>query len=385
MKYLTRKPQLPLLLLVVFLFSGVFLTFFQEGIRKDKAQVEALYDNSLLTIEITPGVESGGMLRLQTHKATYLEAIEQVSDTLHVMQCDALVGDTQVCVYGTNDPLWLARYQNLDTRLWEQWDWDAFSQTGDVIPCILGEELAGSLSAELGNTLSIIPVDSWGNYTASAPTVTLTVAGFYRDPTQAATTGILVPEEIFLYGPKLLYNSNMMSDCFYRTFVLNLDPACNRDYETAEAAIEEVLSNAKQFDLVSNFRTLRRAVGPLERKLAVQEKLVLPLAALFAIAGMVCGVFLARSLDLELFLRLVWGEKRLAVFAKLTGGVLLWLLLCALAAFGTCALVTQGSLLIWSGQYIAWLLALCGASVALPIGAGCRKNLVQLYQSKEGE
>lgn len=382
MKHLTRKPLLPLLLLVVFLFSGVFLTFFQEGIRKDRAQVEALYDNSLLTIEITPGVESGGMLRLQTHKATYLEAIEQVSGTLHVMQCNALIGDTQVCVYGTNDPVWLARYQNLDTRLWEQWDWNNFTQTGDVIPCILGEELAESLSAEPGDTLSILPVDSWGKYTDSAPNVTLTVAGFYRDPTQATTTGIMVPEEIFLYGPKLLYNSNMMSDCFYRTFVLNLDPACNRDYEAAETAIEEVLSDAKQFDLVSNFRTLRRAVGPLERKLAVQEKLVLPLAALFAIAGMVCCVFLARSLDIELFLRIQWGEKRWAVFGRLTFSILLWLVLCGVAAAGACALVARD---LWSVRYILCLFGLCGLGAAVPIGVNCRKNLVTLYQSKEGE
>lgn len=381
MKHLTRKPLLPLLLLVVFLFSGVFLTFFQKGIREDQAQVEALYDNSLLTIEIMPGTESGGELNLQTHKAAFLESIEQVSSTLHVMQCNALTEDMQIRLYGTNDPIWLARHKNLDTRLWEQWDQSAFSQTEDRIPCIAGEALAQQLSLSFGDTVSIVPVDDWGNHTDAAPTVTLTVVGFYSDPTETATTGIVVPEEIFLYGPKLLYNSNMMSNCFYRTFVLNLDPACNRDYEAAEAAVEEIVSSEK-FDLVSNYRTLRRAVGPLERKLAVQKKLVLPLAVLFAIAGMVCCVFLARSLDIELFLRLQWGEKRLAVFGKLTLSILLWLALCGLAAVGACALVARD---MWSVLYIGCLFGLCVLAAAVPIGVNCRKNLVTLYQSKEGE
>lgn len=385
MKHFIRKPLLPILILAVMVFAGCFLAFFQDGIQRDRAQVEGLYDNTLLTIELLPGENSTDLLCLPTHKGDFIEALEQVSKTLRVMECDAQLDGSTMRIYGTNDHTWFAQHRNLDAELWEDWDWATFSETNNTIPCIVGSQLCSSLELSLGDTLTIIPVDFTGIPTDTAPEVTMVVTGIFSDPTHAMDSGMIVPEEIFLFGPRLLHNSNMMYDCFYRTFVMELDPAYNRDYDATEDAVEGIVYDLKEFELVSNFRTLRRAVGPLERKLAVQEQLVLPLAVLFAMAAMTCTVLLVKSLETEIFLRLMWGEKRISVFGKLIGTVLLWLTVCTVISAATVWLSAGKDWLSWAAGYSGIISTFCAIAAACPMGHSCGRNLVAFYQSKEGE
>lgn len=301
------------------------------------------------------------------------------------MECNAKAEDTDIRVYGTNDHVWLADYKNLETELWSGWNWESFSETNGTVPCIVGEDLKKSLGLSFGDSLTIVPVDYRGMNTESAPVVTMLVAGFFSDPTNAMNGGIIVPEKIFLYGPELLYNSNMMNDCFYRTFVMELDPAFNRDYEATEEAVEGILFNQKEYELISNFRTLRKTVGPLERKLAVQEKLVLPLSVLFAAAAAVCVILLAKSFETEIFLRLLWGEKRFGVLLRLMGTVVFWLAVCALLSASAAGLFTGNIWFFRALEYAGAVFALCAVSAAIPMGRSCLQNLVELYQSKEGE
>ena len=385
MKHLIRKPLLPLLILGIMLFAACFLSDFQEGIRCDKERVDGLYDSTVLNIEFLPGQDSMESLRLQAHKGDFLEELEQITRTLRVMECNAKAEDTDIRVYGTNDHVWLADYKNLETELWTGWNWESFSETDGTVPCIVGTDLKNRLELSLGGTVIVIPVDYRGMSTESAPVVTMIVTGFFSDPSNAMNGGIIVPEKIFLYGPEILYNSNMMNDCFYRTFVMELDPAFNRDYETTEEAVEKILYNQKEYELISNFRTLKKTVGPLERKLAVQEKLVLPLAVLFAAAAMVCGVLLAKSFETEIFLRLLWGEKRFGVWCRLVFAVTVWLTVCALLSAAAAGFFGGNRWLLWALEYSGTVSALCAISAAIPMGHSCWRNLVELYQSKEGE
>lgn len=385
MKHLIRKPLLPILLLAVMVFAGCFLAFFQEGIRRDKEQVNGLYDNTLLTIELLPGEDSADLLQLQTHKGDFLESLDQVRKTLRVMECDAQMDNTYTRIYGTNDHTWLVRHRNLEIELWDGWDWTSFSETNGRIPCIVGANVRISFGLSLGDTITITPMDYTGTYTDKAPMVTMVVAGFFSDPTYAMDSGIIVPEEIFLYGPRLLYNSNMMYDCFYRTFVMELDPKYNRDYDTTEEAVEGIVYDLKEFELVSNFRTLRRAVGPLERKLAVQEQLILPLAVLFAMAAMTCTVLLVKSFETEIFLRIMWGEKRIGVFYSLIGVVILWLIVSTAISMAVVGLAAGGDWFLWAAGYAGTVSASCVIAAAIPMGRACARNLVTFYQSKAGE
>ena len=385
MRHLIRKPLLPILILAVMVFAVCFLAFFQDGIQRDRAQVEGLYDNTLLTIELLPGAYSSDLLQLQTHKGDFLEALDQVSKTLRVMECDAQLDNRDTRVYGTNDHTWLAQHQDLEVELWESWDWTLFSETNHTIPCIVGMNLFSGLELSLGDTVTVVPMDYTGILTDSNPEVSMVVAGVFSDPTHVMDGGIIVPEEIFLFGPRLLYNSNMMYDCFYRTFVMELDPKYNRDYDTTEEAVEGIVYDLKEFELVSNFRTLRRAVGPLERKLAVQEQLVIPLAALFAMAAMTCTVLLVKSIDTEIFLRLMWGERRIGVFCSLMAAMALWLTVCTAISTAAVGLSAGEDWILWAAGYAGIVSASCVMAAAIPMGRSCVRNLVAFYQSKEGE
>lgn len=385
MKHLIRKPLLPVLLLGIMVFASCFLAYFREGIRKDREQVDGLYDSTVLNIEVLPGQDSMEQLALQAHKGDFLEELEQITKTLRVMECDAKAGDSDIRIYGTNDLEWFVLYKNLDTELWDGWDWSSFAETEGTVPCIVGEGLQKSLGLSLGDSVAVIPVDYMGMHTDSAPVVTMVAVGFFSDSTYAMDCGIIVPEKIFLYGPKLLYNSNMMYDCFYRTFVMELDTAFNRDYEATEDAVEKILYNQREYELISNFRTLRKAAGPLERKLAVQEQLVLPLEILFGISAMICAVLVAKSFETEIFLRLLWGEKRFGVWCRLVGTVMLWLAFCVLLSAATTVFITGRNWLQWAMEYSGAVSAVCAFSAAVPMGRSCWRNLVKLYQSKEGE
>lgn len=204
MKHIVRKPLLPILLLAVMVFAGCFLAFFQDGIQRDRAQVEGLYDNTILTIELLPGDYSSDLLQLPTHKRDFLEALDQVSKTLCVMECDAQLDNTDTRIYGTNDHAWFAQHRDLEVELWDGWDWTSFSERNNMIPCIVGINLLNNLELSLGQTVTIIPVDYTGIQTDRNPEVVMVVAGFFSDPTHVMDGGIIVPEEIFLFGPRLL-------------------------------------------------------------------------------------------------------------------------------------------------------------------------------------
>lgn len=383
MKHMIRKPLLPILLLIVLCVSSGFLALFQEGLREDRLQMEALYDNAKLTIELLPGVDSGDQLRLQTHKGDFLESLDSIRATLRVLECDGAAEGVSVRIYGTNDPDWLARHKSLELTYLDSWD-RSFSDTDGRIPCILGTVAAEKLGIGLGDSTTLIPVNFMGVSTDSAPHVELTVVGICEDPTHAMDGGILVPEEIFLGGPKLLYNPDMMYNCYYRTFVLELDPTWNRSYEEVEEEVRDILYDVKEFELVSNHRTLRRAVGPMERKLAVQEKLVLPLELLFLAACAGISMMICMGMETEVFLRRMWGERGTVVFGTLWGSLLLWLTVCGVLATAASA-IAGAQWLPWAAVYAGTAMLLCALAAAAVLRQSCRRNLVELYQSKEGE
>lgn len=385
MKHMMRRPLLPILLLVVLCVSSGFLARFQAGIREDQRQIDALYDTAQLTIELLPGVDSQDQLRLQTHKGDFLEDLEAIRGTLRVMECDALAEGSFVRIYGTNDVSWLAKYKTLDITYGDGHTDTLFTEADGIIPCILGEKQAGNTGLTAGDTITVTPVSFTGQPTDSAPHVKLTVIGLCADPEHRMDNGIIVPEEIFLGGPKLLYNPDMMYDCYYRSFVLELEPVWNRSFEEVEDAVQEILYDLDKFELVSNHRTLRRAVGPVERKLAVQEKLILPLELLFLVACAGICILICIGLETEIFLRRMWGETSGAVFGRLWCCIVLWLTVCAGLTITMTTLTAGTQWLSWAVPYAGVGAIACSVASAIPLFRSCRRNLVEFYQTKEGE
>lgn len=396
-----RKPMLALLLLAVMVFGTAFLAFFQADIAAGWEQVDRLYDESKVTVELVPDA-GWGNLQMKTHKSILIEAMPEVAETLSVMECyyvlrgaeplpePELDGETIVTqtdtIHGTNNLAWLTEYWDLSIQWHGGWGVENFRVTDGTVPCLVRRELLDAAGVEPGGVITVIPTPWWGSVSNQAPTFALTVAGVYEESIGRTGEGdILVPEESFLGEPKLLYNGDMMYRCYYRAYALRLNPGYNRDYDRVETELEGILYDLSGYSFATNARALENAARPLTQKLQMQELLVLPLCLLLMLAAVVAAVLLGMGFEMEVFLRLMWGEKRVVVFARLGGVVCLWLMVCVAAACATSGLTAGGEWAAWGASYSAATAFACLLGCAVPLLRSCGSNLVRSYQSREGE
>ena len=176
-----------------------------------------------------------------------------------------------------------------------------------------------------------------------------------------------------------------MYRCYYRAYAMRLDPAFNREYDRVEDELEKILYDMGAFSFATNARSIENAARPLIQKLQMQELLVLPLCVLLMLAAFVSAVLLGLSMDTEVFLRLMWGEKRARVFAALLGVAGLWLLICIAASTAAAFLTAGADWLRWAATYSGTTAGGCLLGCGIPLGRACGANLVKSYQSREGE
>lgn len=100
---------------------------------------------------------------------------------------------------------------------------------------------------------------------------------------------------------------------------------------------------------------------------------------------MTCTVLLVKSFETEIFLRIMWGEKRIGVFYSLIGVVILWLIVSTAISMAVVGLAAGGDWFLWAAGYAGTVSASCVIAAAIPMGRACARNLVTFYQSKEGE
>ena len=414
MKHLIRKPMLPLLLLAVVVFGTAFMSFFRADIAAGWDQIDRLYDDARITVEIVP--EAGwSNLSMKTHKSMRIEAMPEVGETLSVMECEyilrdgtplelanpeEIVGDDEALmeyergyvsiptstIHGTNNMPWLTEYWGLTIDWLDGWTAESFVVTDGTVPCLVRQALLDETGLILGDTVSISPSPWNGRVSAEAPVFDLLIVGVYsEDMDRVGQMDILVPQESFLGEAKLFYNSDMMYRCYYRAYALKLNPEFNREYDRIEDELEGIIYDLNGYSFATNARALENAARPLTQKLQMQELLVMPLCLLLCAAAVVIAVLLGMSMETEVFLRLMWGEKRIAVFAALGGVVCLWLTVCVAAACGASCLTAGTAWLGWAAKYSAATAALCALGCAVPLMKSCTSNLVKFYQSREGE
>ncbi len=394
MKHITRKPALALTLAALLIFGVLFLTLFQKSIRDDAAQVEALYANTRITFEVLPGEKGGTTLALATNKGQRIAQLPQIIRSYSLMQCRYQLvtpADREVSsmVYGTRDLAFLGQQNNVAISYApgiSQADFTHYDPYN--YPCLLEEDLQQRLGLAPGDSVRITPVEQTGRVGRDAPVLELYLAGTYSDPTHSlARDGIIVPEEAFLTDvslPHLLYNSNMLFDCFYRQFSFRIDPAYNRDYSALLEEVKGILPGGDKFTVATDAKALTLAVRPLERKLAIQRLLLPPLGVLLGAAVSVVAALLVLSWRREVFLRLMWGERRPWVLAKLLLSLLALLLASSSVALGAVLLLAGAGHLGLGLKYLALMVGLSLAAGALPLSYFSFKNLVKLYQTGEG-
>lgn len=377
MKHFFRKPFLPLLMLLAVLLSSVFMTLYKENIEDGYRQIDAIFANTRLTFQILPKAD-GAALELLPTTADRVGALAPIGESCRVMQCpyrlcEPIAKNEGNFIYGTDNLPLLAEEYGLKVNFLDTNDLQI--KSWDSIPCVMEISLMERLNLQLGEAFSLAPYDGFGGNENAAPIFTMQLIGFFDDPNRMLKSGsLIVSDYAFLSAPnepKLLYNSNMMYHCYCRSLFLRIDAAYNREYASVQTLIEETLNS--DFTVFTNARTLNEAVRPLERKLNMQELLLLPMTVLFAAIAAVSAFLLALSLRKEIFLRFMWGERRTAVFLKL----LMRIAVVALCGAGAGALVT----LQWFYPALFFVVAM--AAAMLPLVHSCRKNLIRFYQLGE--
>lgn len=414
MKHIFRKPMLPVVVLALMAFGTGFLAFFRADIAAGWEQVDRLYADTVITVELIP--EAGWAdLQMKTHKDARIAKKPEVAETLTVQDCYYVLrdgtplplpeetdepGDDYAYSYignqyltmetdilrGTNNLPWLAEYWNLTITWCDGCSIEDFKVVDGQAVCLVRQEMLETEGIELGGTICVSPAP-WNNQVSpNAPEIPLTVIGAYEESAgQTGERDLLVPEECLLHAPKLLYNSDMMYRCYYRAYALRLNPEYNREYDRIEDELEEILFDLSDFSFVSNARAIENAARPLMQKLQMQETLVMPLTTLLCAAVAVLVLLLARSFDMEVFLRLMWGEGRAVVFCKMLGTLGLWLL-AGVAVSTLAGTLTGGQAWVgWSASYAAMTAAVSMAAAAVTLGRACGRNLVAFYQSNKEE
>lgn len=393
MKHILRKPLLPCVLLILLVFSVCFMTLFQQSIVDNQAAVETMYNSVQLIFQVLPGTSANGVLKLRNSTAEKLLKVEGVNGCAYYMECPySLRSPVQFAnysvAYGTNDFSFFSKERGVEITFAQGWNEDAVLNPKESagIPCILDSLLAEALEVKGGDTFVIAPNADEDADPASAPGLTMIVAGtFVSLDGLVEPYSILVSDAAFLGRSGFLYNGPMMEEFYYyRSFHFYIDPAYNREFQTVREAVKEILEKDGDFILYSNVRILEQAVRPIEQKVRIQQMLVTPLSILLCVATAVMAVFLCAGFSTEVFLRLLWGENRTLVWLKMIGSVLLLMAAEGLVALMIVWLICGVQWIGWAAQYMAVIATACFAAIAIQQTVFCTKNMVSFYQSREG-
>lgn len=390
MKHVWRKPLLPVVLIVVMLLGIVFMGMFRRSINEDKKTIEEIYLNADLSFSVLPGISSSGTLEFPVNIGNKIEALEEVEkcfyyETAYYSLREPIAVPGLSMIYGTNAIDDFEKTQELKITWKEGYDSADFQVLKDEkVPCLIEESLMEIAGIELGDEIVIAPNEGDGTDKEKAPSFTMEIVGSYQNEKgKVSTYSLIVTNRIFLSEDgRFLYNNQMMQDFFfYNAFQISIKPLYNREFERVEELLEEKIGT--DYILYSNARVLKQAVRPLEQKVALQEKMVLPIGMMFALASCVIVYLTVISFRTEVFLRLLWGEKRRRVFGKITLSLCPVLVLAFLLG---CLLIV----LIGNGTADRWLLAYFMAEITAVLFTTAvvsymisRQNLIFAYQARE--
>ena len=388
MKHLYRKPLLPVLLMVMLLFGTCFVTLYQKGMAEDRQRIEDIYNYTHIYIEAFPQSDSEEQLRMVVYRGNAAAELPEIADSMVVQQCyyelrEPSGIDVMSAIYGTNHPDEFAKYRDFRISWGDGWNREAFLLCEARTGCLMEEDLAERLGLSVGDEFAIAPMARLEQEAKEAPDVTFTLAGvFDRRQSGLEQGALIVPNTIFKGDGGLLYNSVMVNNCFYQVYRLELDTSYNREIDAVLEKIEKKLID--KYSLVTNARTMKQAIRPIEQKLLLQEMLEMPMMVVFMIATMVIGLLLALSLKTELFLRFLIGEKRLRVFLKVLGSLLVSLVLFSGVALLGVFCTAGAEWIAQAMKYLIMTVLLTAFVMAVPLAVISAKNLVKLYQQREG-
>jgi len=327
-------------------------------------------------------------LNMNVYRGNNATELEEIADSMVMMECYYALHTPEnpeiySTVHGTNNPDAFARYHSTSITWGDGFDREVFENTEKQTACIMSDAMADTLELSIGDRFVITPTTALEQKSPNAPKRELTLAGTYSGKQSSLSkNALMVPNTIFVGEYGLLFNSIMMYNCFYHVYQLELHPAYNRDIDAVLEKIKAKLID--NYTLVTNARTMRQAIRPIELKLQLQEMLEFPLMAIFCFATVLMGLLLSLSLKTETFLRFLVGEKRVLVFLKMLGSLFLTVLFSAVLALLLVSLIAGNDWLVPALNYLKFTTALTVLAMAIPLAVNCSQNLVRLYQQREG-
>lgn len=399
-KYIMRKPLIPILLLILMMTVVLFMGLLKRGIERDMKLVEEMYDNAVITYEALP--DSAANLELRPHYTDGIEDMEEVDRLFHSMECPYSIRQPSLhegigMLYGTNDAVWLVDNRGL-TVTWvsgyepelvpgttDEYVLKDWTDNDDAIPCIADETILEDFGIGLGDTIVGAPYDNnRGEDKASVPGYNFYVVGTFEcEEDTVGRYAMIVPECIFLTEPWLTYSPYLQEHyCAYKQYLIRI----KQEYNTLTKEIDDKLD--AQFArsgvvIHSDIRTLRKVVRPIEQRLRIQKALERPMEIALSVAVALIALLLGISVQDDIFLFLLFGQSK----AKTFGQVMLNLTCIIVVSAAVAAAV---SLIVLGPDWIDWILKnaglnslLCIATVAVPTLLFCNKNMVNFYQTKE--
>ncbi len=399
-KYIMRRPLIPILLLLVLTFEVVFMGSLKKRIADDAKLVEEMYDTTDITFDVLPGMNSAGTLTFRMHAGDRIERTPFFKEAFHYVQCpytlrepEKILGEGSL--FGTNNLPWFLKDWKVEAEYLEGYEdflnkkdsaasGDVWKGNADEIPCIAEKGFMDEHGLKLGDSFVAAPYDGLEFDYEKAPNGYMKIVGCFENKIgPIMDKGLIVPENIFLEEPTFFYYWRVMeAHCAYRKYEFLIDQKYNRQYDEVAAEIEEVLRD-QDVTVQSDARLLKKAIRPVEQRLQIQQMLEEPIEIAFLIVTFVISLLFSITLQEDVFLRLLWGESKVRTFLGMLASMAAIAIGCAFAA-GLCAvLFIGGEWAQWVLMYLGRLLLISFAAMALPLNSYCNRNLVYFYQSRE--
>lgn len=398
-KYFLRKPLLPILFMLLFVFEVLFMGIISRGIERDMKTVEEMYDKSVITYTALP--ESNGDLILRPHFTDSLAKLEEVESAYGIIYCPyslrkperykglgMLMGTSDICRLSKNYEIkinYSKDYKYLEDCVTMNRDnFPDWYINDNEIPCIVDEAIMGIYGLSLGESFVIAPYDGRGADSPNAPEYTLYICGAFKGNNERMDSySIIVPECIFLEAPSAMYNATLQEKYFcYSQFEIRIKSSYNRRADDVEEKMQDTFKRANVL-VHSDVRILKRAVRPVEQRLRIQKTLEKPMKIAFSLAIGLLSVLMAIGIQNDIFLFVLFGEARVKTFIKTLLNLSLIVLGSALIALIISSFVLGIEWVPWLIKYLIEGIVICVLSMVIPTFFFCNKNLVMFYQSKE--
>ena len=386
-KRMCRRPLLPILIMAELLSSVIFLSVNERAIMTNRESIAQLYDAAVVECQVLPKSVMGGKFAISPFDAQTLCRQDAVASYFCVLKEPCYFPENgseggMLVVCGTNDLSTFGQKMYVTCSLLSEYENVDFSE--DIPVCLLDAAMAEDFGYGPGDIISIVGGDENGLYSDKAAPQELTVIGTYVNNGSMVEEGaILVPESRFFTRgeARLVYNGASRNRWYYYVkFSFTIDSAYNKDIDSTVAALEESvsrLSGMGEYTFHAGTRELELALRPLENKLAIQQRLSLPMKIAFITLAAVLTLLLVSGEREEILIRRLCGESGGRVMLSIWSAFCVFFLILSCPAFLLARLLQGKQELIFLLGSVA-VTALSSGALLMII---CRKSLVALYQS----